>query len=250
MHIVPVVDLRAGLAVSACRGMRAQYQPLSTSLCPDGSARTLVSAYRRLYGFQTIYIADLDAIEGTGNNAQHIRALATQWPQGEIWCDHGMVVTTIPEFDSAQSGGASGRKTAKTRIILGSESQNDWRVLRELAMTRPADFILSLDYCDHQFLGPDRLEQDPSCWPERMIVMMLDRVGTARGPALDRLERIIEQAGGRHVYAAGGIRNMNDLRILQSIGVCGALVATALHDGGLSPGDWAGLDTQKQSIDF
>ncbi len=248
MHIIPVIDLRAGLAVAACRGVRSEYQPLATRLCPDGSALALVATYRELFGFQTIYIADLDAIEGTGNNAQLIDTLARGWPQGEIWCDCGTAAASIPALDTAHPTRTkkNTQKNAEIRIVLGSESQNDESLLHDLAMTRPRDFILSLDFSDHVFLGPARLEKDVSCWPERVIIMALNRVGTKGGPGLDRLARLVERAQGRQVYAAGGIRNINDLKALASIGVTGALVATALHDGSFSPLDSTELDIQSR----
>ena len=247
VHIIPVIDLRSGSAVAACQGVRSEYQPLSTPLCPDGSALALVAAYRQLYGFRTIYIADLDAIEGTGNNATLIHALAMGWPQGEIWCDCGMVAASISALDPVCSDTKSHRNSARIRVVLGSESQDDAGLLRDLAITRPTDFILSLDFCGHRFLGPSCLEEDASSWPERVIVMTLDRVGTARGPGLNRLARFIGQAEGRRIYAAGGIRSVDDLKALASMGVSGALVATALHEGNVSPLDITALDIGRQN---
>ena len=37
----------------------------------------------------------------------------------------------------------------------------------------------------------------PDCWPERVIVMTLDRVGTHSGPDLERLRAIKAAANGR-----------------------------------------------------
>ncbi|HEY5207250.1 MAG TPA: HisA/HisF-related TIM barrel protein [Roseiarcus sp.] len=37
-------------------------------------------------------------------------------------------------------------------------------------------------------------------------------------------------AGGREIYAAGGVRNAADLAALKGAGVRGALIATALHE--------------------
>jgi phosphoribosylformimino-5-aminoimidazole carboxamide ribotide isomerase len=60
-------------------------------------------------------------------------------------------------------------------------------------------------------------------------------VGTGAGPDLDALAALVKRAGGRAVFAAGGVRGEDDLARLREIGVAGVLVATALHDGRLSP---------------
>ena len=48
------------------------------------------------------------------------------------------------------------------------------------------------------------------------------------------LAALLERAGARAVFAAGGVRGEDDLARLRAIGVAGVLVATALHDGRLS----------------
>ena len=60
--------------------------------------------------------------------------------------------------------------------------------------------------------------------------MTLARVGSGAGPDLGRLASIQSIAGGREIYAAGGVRNAADLSGLKQAGVAGALIATALHE--------------------
>jgi uncharacterized protein related to proFAR isomerase len=59
--------------------------------------------------------------------------------------------------------------------------------------------------------------------------MTLARVGSGAGPDLRRLATIQSIAGAREIYAAGGVRNADDLRALNEAGISGALIATALH---------------------
>ena len=44
-------------------------------------------------------------------------------------------------------------------------------------------------------------------------------------------------AGGRRVYAAGGVRNRADIEALHAAGAAGVLIATALHTGTIKAGD-------------
>ena len=67
--------------------------------------------------------------------------------------------------------------------------------------------------------------------------MTLARVGSGAGPDLTRLAAIQSVAGGRELYAAGGVRDASDLSALKRAGAAGALIATALHDGRLGRAD-------------
>jgi phosphoribosylformimino-5-aminoimidazole carboxamide ribotide isomerase len=71
--------------------------------------------------------------------------------------------------------------------------------------------------------------------------MTLARVGSGAGPDIERLSHVRKHAGDRLVYAAGGVRNGNDLAALQRAGIAGALVASSLHDGTLTAAEIAGL---------
>ena len=89
------------------------------------------------------------------------------------------------------------------------------------------------DFHAEQPLGPPELFGQPRLWPERVVVMTLDRVGAGHGPALARLRGTLELAPGKKVIAAGGVRDASDLAELEALGVHAALIASALHDGTL-----------------
>ncbi len=74
-------------------------------------------------------------------------------------------------------------------------------------------------------------------WPEAVIVMTLARVGSGDGPDLERIASIVAAAGGRRVYAAGGVRDRADIEALHAAGAAGVLIATALHAGTIKAGD-------------
>ena len=75
--------------------------------------------------------------------------------------------------------------------------------------------------------------------------MTLNKVGSLLGPDFSYLEKILglarKQSSDIHVYAAGGIRNMDDLLQLRDLGITGALVATALHNGSITAAEVAEL---------
>lgn len=227
MEIIPVIDLRGGLVVRARMGQRDQYRlietPLSATSDPVDVARGLLS----VFPFRTLYVADLDAIEGTGANQDTLAALRDAFPHLELWLDNG-----CSELIAAQAcldGGLN--------LVLGSEAQTDASLVESLA--KNPRMILSLDYRGDSFIGPESLLATPDIWPQRVIVMTLARVGSGAGPDIERLRAIQRMAGGRSIYAAGGVRDAADLLALKQAGIAGALVASSLHDGRLTRADLA-----------
>jgi phosphoribosylformimino-5-aminoimidazole carboxamide ribotide isomerase len=64
--------------------------------------------------------------------------------------------------------------------------------------------------------------------------MTLGRVGSGLGPDITALRDIRQLSPATELYAAGGVRDADDLNRLHSLGLSGVLLASALHDGRLS----------------
>jgi phosphoribosylformimino-5-aminoimidazole carboxamide ribotide isomerase len=231
MQIIPVLDLKDGTVVRAQMGERDRYRPIETPLAPSSNPVDVARGLLSVHPFQTLYIADLDAIEGRGDNQAAIGQLRRALPQLSLWVDNG-----IADRASASAWLASHRDC----LVLGSETQREPALVRDLS-DHPR-VVLSLDFRGAQFAGPTQLLDDPSAWPHRLIVMTLARVGSGAGPDTARIAEIGARAPGRAIYAAGGVRDANDLGVLRQLGVAGALVATSLHDGRLTGADIAGID--------
>jgi uncharacterized protein related to proFAR isomerase len=92
VRIIPVIDLKAGNVVRAFRGERAAYAPIETPLAAGSAPGAIVAGFLRLFDFDTIYIADLDAIERCGDHAEAIDALARSFPQISFWVDSGSLM--------------------------------------------------------------------------------------------------------------------------------------------------------------
>lgn len=232
--VVPVVDLMDGLVVHARAGERDRYRPLASSkLAASAEPVAVVEALLALHPFCALYIADLDAIRGRGAQSALLAELATRFPQLDFWVDAGIATETRLRELLAVPG---------LRPVLGSESQEDPKLLERASALAPGRILLSLDWRGEEALDPAGLGEHPDLWPEEVIVMTLGRVGTGSGPDLARLEKVRDVAGStRRVWAAGGVRGLEDLLLLRERGIAGALVATALHDGRLDRGALARL---------
>jgi phosphoribosylformimino-5-aminoimidazole carboxamide ribotide isomerase len=210
-----------GQVVRARGGARHDYRPIASPLCATSDPVEVVRGLLGLYPFDTLYIADLDAIQRRGSHLQTLASLRAAFPSMEIWVDAGF--TSFAQYQPVQNLGM--------RCVIGSESLPDAdaasRLIGQLGREQA---ILSLDFAEGSPRGPAELFDDVANWPGRVIAMTLARVGSYAGPDLDLLRRLQARADGRKIYAAGGVRDFADLQALQDIGISGALLASALHD--------------------
>lgn len=221
-----------GYVVRAQRGERHAYRPIASSLCDSPDPAAVAHALFELYPFKILYIADLDAIQRRGNHLETVAALRAALPQVEIWIDAG--IATVADCRPWLALGL--------RCVIGSESQADADATRRLIEhVGPQQLVLSLDFAEGLPKGPGALFADAQHWPDRVIAMTLARVGSYAGPDFDLLQNMRQRAPGRSVYAAGGVRDSEDLQALKALGLAGALLASALHDRKLAPEQLAGV---------
>lgn len=228
MEVVPVIDLRGGIAVHARRGDRARYRPLESPLCRGSRAEDVVAGYLGLFAFRNIYIADLDAIEGRGGG--DLAELAARFPQVGFWVDAG-----FPSPGAARAFVAGG--PGNLHAVVGTESLPVAGDLPRFDSLHDGRLLLSLDHRDGVYVGPPDLPERPDLWPDRVIVMTLARVGSGLGPDMEALGAFRSRAPGARLFAAGGVRDRDDLAALSALGIDGALVATALHEGRIGRAD-------------
>lgn len=208
-----------GEVVRARMGDRASYRPLQSPLSPTSDPIAVVHGLLAVHPFPTLYVADLDAIQRNGDNFPALRRIRAEFPALQMWVDNGAAdAAAIEALISADLGAP----------VIGSESQRDSKLIAQ--QQGSPRIVLSLDFRGDAFQGPQEILAEPALWPQRVIVMTLARVGSGAGPDLKRLAAIRSIAGGREIYAAGGVRDAADLSALKAAGAAGALVASALHE--------------------
>jgi phosphoribosylformimino-5-aminoimidazole carboxamide ribotide isomerase len=110
MMIIPVLDLCGDQVVHVYRGLRHRYQPLQSRLARSSNPVDVVAGFLDLFPFTTLYLADLDAIQGQGENRPIIERLIAQFQSTTFWLDAG--IATLE---------ASGQWTNNLQPVLGSE---------------------------------------------------------------------------------------------------------------------------------
>ena len=217
---IPVLDLKEGQAVYSTGGIRAHYQPLQSPYFSDTSLSGMV-AQLAADGFNTLYCADLDAITGNGDNSLLIeQALAARSADFHCWLDAG-----IARFSDYQR--LSSMHPTST-LILGSETLSDHRLPAKLKQ-QGLNFMLSLDFKDGQLLGDNKLLQQAECWPDKVIVLCLDRIGSRQGPDWPCLDKVRRLAPRQTLIYGGGVRGPQDFSKLQALKVRAVLSASFLY---------------------
>jgi len=209
MRIVPVIDIKGGIVVHARRGQRAEYAPLNSPLVegcdPVAVARVLCGVCRT----RTLYVADLDALAGEPADESTLRALCAI---AEPWVDAGATTT---------ERAAALHRAGVARYVVGTES-----IGPGTEITQPV--VLSVDLRDGRLIS-----RDPAlAGREPDAAVPLARALKVRELLVIDLARALP---GVSIYAGGGVRDDSDLRALEAAGAAGALVATALHEGRITP---------------
>ena len=218
-------------------GMRAAYRPIET---PLGSAADAIAIARALLAVSeapALYIADLDAIEGVGNHFELCRDLSSALPQTALWIDAGFSNVTDCAFWLPL--GAT--------LVIGTESlrfAEDWQ---ELRATFGESLMLSLDFDAEGQRGPAALFAEPAHWPERIIAMSLDRVGTGDGPDLERCAASWNAPGRDRSTPPAACATSATLKPPAEAGAGGALIATALHRGAITQNEIAAFLQRRRS---
>ena len=230
MRIIPVIDIYHGNAVHALMGLRKDYRPIKNQLCPNSDPIILASSLKLIYGFNELYIADLDSIMGQMNNFDIIRKISSSSGMN-VMLDSG-----INDVSKAQKS----MKLSISKIIVGTETLFDFDLLeRILKIIGKENVIMSLDLKEDKIISTDPeicnqeieelLGKVEAMGLTEIIVLDLTRVGSQKGVNISLIKRILNSVKIQ-IIVGGGIRDVKDLLILKELGVSGTLVSTGLHN--------------------
>ncbi|MDA0283815.1 MAG: HisA/HisF-related TIM barrel protein [Planctomycetota bacterium] len=238
MRVIPVLDLLDSTVVRGVAGQRDKYRPVESCIARSASALDVATAFRETFGFATLYVADLDAILRGEPNVDIYQKLKDEG--FELLVDSGL--RNAFDAEATLMSGAD-------QIIVGLETWPSLATLEMLLRKIGAErVIFSLDLKSGQSVRKlgDVCSDDPieigcaviEAGIREVIVLDLASVGIASGPTtLDTCQSLRDFAPNVKLITGGGIRSAEDLKNLRNAGVDGALVASALHDGSITPQD-------------
>ena len=226
MIVYPAIDLRGGNAVQLVGGDPA-VQPV-TLPDPVAVARKWVDA-----GFQALHVIDLDAALGTGNNRAVVRDIIET---ASVPVQVGGGVRAAATMHELIELGAA-------RVIVGTRAIEDpaWRA--EITHRYPGRVIVAADVRGDRIVTKGwtqetaisaigflrELSEEPLA---AVLVTDVGREGQMIGIDVAKFEALVT-ATPHPVIAAGGIRDVADLRALDAAGVAGAVLGMALYTGAI-----------------
>lgn len=234
MLVIPVIDIRNGIAVHAVAGDRQRYKPLTSQLVKSIEPAGVLQELAAALPFDLCYVADLDAIEGRGLNRC---TLAEMSRVGVPMLVDAGAVSGLQVEDLLDLGVST--------VVIPSESLCDLDSLSSWTSRFSASQLCASVDVKHGRI----LTQDPA-WLDRSavdlaeyfstqgfsqsIVLDLGAVGTGSGvPTLEACRMIRRRCPHLRIFTGGGVHSMECLTEAESVPVDGILVGSALHDGRL-----------------
>lgn len=223
--VIPAVDVSAGRLARLTAEGAVPVNAFGGD--PVAAARSFVEA-----GATWIHVVDMDlALAGEFRSLDVVRAIAGVGAR--VQASGG--VRSEAEIHTAISAGAS-------RVVLGSASLVDREVTAELVARHGEALAVGLE-ADGATIRPrgmvgvelplwETLEWLAGLPVARYVHTDVGRAGGLEGPDLDGALALATSTR-RPVIAAGGIRNVEDLRALAALGegIEGAVVGRALYEG-------------------
>jgi phosphoribosylformimino-5-aminoimidazole carboxamide ribotide isomerase len=231
--LLPVIDLLGGQVVHARRGERHLYQPLHSRLTSSCQPLEVAAAFRQL-GFNSLYVADLDALAGRQPDLATYTHLAQVGFQ--LWLDAG--IRAVEQALRVQQAGAA-------KVILALETLPTPALIPELLQhLGAASLVFSLDL--RQGI-PQKL---PAVWPgfsaveiateviqwgvQQLLLLDVAQVGTGQGTGTAELcWQLHQRFPDVTLITGGGIWTREDVAAQVRLGASLVLAATALHEGTL-----------------
>ena len=223
-RIIFVLDLLNGKAVHAIKGERSKYRPVHGSVvCDSAAPLDIVSSVKPV----EVYIADLDRLQNKGDNFELTGLVSEK-------------TATMVDIGVENMGDVNKATEISGTVVVGTETAS-LDLIKKAAQKFGKRINVSVDIKNGRVLTKDAgLMLEPEELVRMLndydigdiIILDLDRVGTGMGIDTDFLKRLVEIS--RHsILLGGGVKDMDDIYLLEKIGVRGALVATAVHNGNI-----------------
>ncbi|MHC5092235.1 MAG: 1-(5-phosphoribosyl)-5-[(5-phosphoribosylamino)methylideneamino]imidazole-4-carboxamide isomerase [Planctomycetota bacterium] len=228
MDILPAIDLIDGQCVRLIQG---QYdRKITYKDDPLAQAQEFYDA-----GAQWLHVVDLDgAKQGMPVNAEVVAKIAKEVPMkvelGGGIRDEAAIVTML--------------EAGVTRLILGSSAikQFDW--FAQMARKYPDRLVLGLDARGLNLATEGWLDQGSQSILDfakqaadlplaAIIYTDISKDGMLDGPNVERTKQLAE-AVDLPIVAAGGVTTVEDIKILKSVGIAGAIIGRALYEGSIT----------------
>lgn len=224
--IIPVFDIKNNMCVCGKSGERESYSELHSVY---GENIDEIIGNLKKSGASVVYIADLDKIEGKGDNSELISEINERIP---VLLDNGS--SSIEDIECC--------KNICTYPILATETMSDLseinRIFEEINYN---NIIISIDIKNDEVLVKnddidleDIISLINNAKPDYTILLNISQVGTEKGNRNNIIRKLIDKTPYTQHIIAGGITNQS-IEEFKKEGIDNFLIGTILHEGKLSP---------------
>jgi len=228
MYVIPAIDLMRGQCVRLIQGQ--YHRQITYEENPVKKAKEFVAA-----GAEWLHIVDLDGAKvGKPVNTEKVSEITAL---GKLKLQVGGGVRTDESIEQLLKMGVE-------RVIIGTRAVGEFEWFRETAEKFSGRIVLSLDARGSKVATHGWTQDNPQQLMDfatqaaklplaAIIYTDIDRDGMLTGPNLERT-KALTQAVNVPVIAAGGIRELDDIRRLMDLGGLEAvIVGRALYEGTL-----------------
>ncbi len=239
MRIIPVIDVRDGIAVHAVGGHREYYKPVQSAVSESSDPVRILSVLKRRFQIDHCYVADLNGLQ----NRRPEKCQLTEMSRVGVPLLVDAGVRTLEDVEQLQEAEVH-------QVILGSETVPSLQFVRDcVSRFGTSNLIFSVDMREGELLAsnPEWDSLTPadvarlaiSTGITQLILLDLAAIGTGRGVSTLPLCRMLRSEYPQVSFiVGGGIRSISHLQEIEQAGADGALVATALHSGTLTRSDF------------
>jgi len=224
MKVIPAVDLREGKAVRLIKGVPG------TETTYYENPLDAVQHWEQ-QGAKILHIVDLDAALDLGNNINIIKQIiATSSVEIQV----GGGIRTVEYAKDLIAAGVA-------RVVCGTSAVKNPAFVEELAQqVGPSRIIVALDHVKGKVAVKgwsevtnldafDLAKSMESRGAGQILFSSVEADGAFTGPDLEMTGKMVKKVNVP-VLAAGGIRNLEDLKHLKHLNLYGVIVGKALYE--------------------
>ncbi len=227
IEIIPAIDILHGKCVRLTQGNFASQKMYNEH--PLEVARQFEDA-----GLKRLHLVDLDgAKEGRVKNWNVLESIAGKT---RLTIDFGGGISEANDLRIVFNSGAA-------FATIGSIAVKNENLFREWMLSYgPDKFLLGADVRDEKISITgwtvdteinmyDFIEKYLTSGINRIFCTDIKMDGAMQGPSLELYKKILERFPGLYFIASGGIRSMDDIRILENAGCKGVIIGKAIYEG-------------------
>lgn len=227
MEIIPAIDISEGKCVRLFKGQKG-----SEKIYYENPLDALDFWIKQ--GAQRLHFVDLDGAWGSDKNKKILNKMILKAKESNLKIQIGGGIRTYEAAIKLIDIGVD-------RVIIGTLAIKQPNIIKQLAEKIGAEHIIvALDYKEGKISTHGWTQQtnkDPFIYGKKIaelgagyiLFSSVEADGAFTGPDLKNIERMV-QSVNIPVYAAGGVRNEEDIKNLEKIGTHGVIIGKAFYE--------------------